>query len=357
VTGYRPLPALEQQVEEQLRKNTHEAAALALRGEMRLHQGLEQDGLADLRQSIERDAKQSRAREVLVAALLEGLRFDFAKYRTTTAEIEKLAEDPQQKARFLRLYAAGLQQVGEHEAAFESFLKLARAETGEPQLERLSASLSVRSDRWVRPRIQELYEAAKPAQQAAMTDAIRRQLDAALEADDPGELRKFLNCFAGLPMAAEARRALAGHLDGEEQPLELELNLRELHRADDPAMAAFAAAELAELYLDVKKGAAAADLLEELATRWADHVIRDDKTGKQLADQWRESETAAPLLAEAERWPDNHIEARRTGRRGNIERDHTIEFLGPRGPFTNWSLAIDNRRQNLIARDAFGIER
>ncbi len=356
VFGFSSLDALNDRIAAGLKKKPDDADALALRGEMRLHRGEEAAGMADLRRSVQLKPTP-RPRTLLAERLLDGLRADFAKNRKTIGEIEKLLDNARQRARFLRLHAAGLHQVGEHQAAFAEYLKLAGPETGKPQLERISASLSSRSDRWVRPRIAELYRNAPAKSRAAMDRELRAQLETARKQDKPEPLEKFLNCFTRLPIAEEARRALVDRLDEKNQALQLAFQLRHLRRSKDPALAGFATARLAPLLLESNRPDLAANLVEELTDKYKDVVCLDKKKGALLAEEWKKNERIASALAGEPQFAKD-ADASSTKRNKAIGRYYPVTFDGPRGDaFENWALVIDQTRQNLIARDGDGNER
>jgi outer membrane protein assembly factor BamB len=355
IVGFRSLDDLRQQTDGVLANNPDDADALALRGEMRLHAGEEAEGLADLRKSI--DVRPTpRARSLVVATLLEGLRHDFKKYQASAEEIEQLVEDPRQRGRYLRLHAAGLHELGDQQGAFREYLKLAATDTGKPELERMNASLTVRSDRWIRPRIADVYRKSEGDERAGLDREFGELLATAAEGD-ADLLRKFLDAFVDLPVGDEAGRLLAGRLDAGEQPLSLELLLRRLQRSDDREVSGFATARLASLYLSHKRSLAAAAMLDDLATRWNDIVCLDGKTGRQLVEEWRADEAVAALLDEKSVWPEQKIEAKKVARQGAVQRNYPVRILGPRGALgDHWTLALDARKQNLIATDENGKE-
>ena len=76
---YPQLEPLMRQVAEVLEKQPNDPHALAQRGEIRLYEGKLADAIADLRRSFELQV-DPHTRELLVAALLEGLSTDFGKY-------------------------------------------------------------------------------------------------------------------------------------------------------------------------------------------------------------------------------------------------------------------------------------
>jgi outer membrane protein assembly factor BamB len=357
IVGFKSLDELRQQTDGVLVNNPNDADALALRGEMRLHEGNEQQGLADLRKSLA-TKPTPRSRALVVASLLEGLRLDFRTYRSSADEIERLVDDPRQRGQYLRLNAAGLHEMGDQKGAFREYLKLATADTGKPELERVSATLSVRSDRWIRPRIAEVYRKSSGAERNELDRAIAKLLGKAAEnEDDTQMLYRFLNAFVDLPVGDQAGRLLAGRLDSNEEALTQELLLLRLRRSADRNISGFATARLASLYIDRKRSVAAAAMLDQLATRWNDVVCLDDKTGRQLVEEWRAAKEIAKLLEEKPVWPQEKIEAKKAAWQGTVRRTYAVKILGPRGPLGgNWTLALDSRRQNLIARDENGKE-
>ncbi len=85
-----------------------------------------------------------RTRELLRESLLEGLRTDFAGYRGKTEEIERLLDDPAQRATYLRLMADGLQKAGQRREAMDQYLRLVELDRGDRGMEVIDRSLSVR---------------------------------------------------------------------------------------------------------------------------------------------------------------------------------------------------------------------
>lgn len=357
IIGFHSLDELQRRTDAILAKNPNDADALALRGEMLLHNGDEEQGLANLRKANE-IKPIPRARALVVSILLEGLRHDFRKYSPLTDEIERLIDDPQQRGRYLRLNAAGLHKMGDQQGAFREYLKIASADTGKPELERVTATLSVRSDRWIRPRISEVYRKSSGDERAELDRAIATLLETATEKpDETKRLYRFLDAFLDLPMGEQALQLLANRLSGEEQPLEQELLLRRLLRSSDRSRAGFATAKLAALYIENRRASPAAAMLDELATEWNDVVCIDDKTGRQLVEEWRAADEVAKLLEEQADWPETKINAKKAGRRGAVVRNYPVQIQGPRGPLgEGWTLVLDQRRQNLIARDEDGNE-
>ena len=358
LVGFKPLDALEAEVHDRLRRNANDADALALRGQVRLHRGFEQTGLADLRRAVRLKPKIP-ARDILVTTLLDGLRFDFVSYRGLAAEIEKLADQPKQKSRYLRLYAAGLQRVGERQAAFAEYLKLIGGDGTQNELEPITGSLSVRTDRWLRSRFAQLYRSADAAGRDRMIVAVRSRLKDAVKGKTPARLRDFLESFAELPIAETARKTLSERLDAKTGALELALLLERLRHADDRRTAGYATARLARILVDKRQfDERLGQLLDDLNTRWADVVCLDKRTGRQLAAAWRTLPSVAGAMSLKPDWPRGTVNVTQPYHRPAYRRYYPVPFLSDPGPaLRGWLLKIDQRGQMLVATDSGGVER
>lgn len=405
VVGFMPVDRLREHIQDALAHHPDDADALALRGEMRLHEGDEKAGLTDLLHTIElrsrsrpenvqvpEQSSAARADELVLATLLDGLRLDFEAYRQWVPALERLATDSRQQSAFLRRYAVGLQKRGDVETAFTQYLRLAGVDaapivarsTSPPRkqgilpLERVSGSLSVRSDRWIGPRIAELYQNASPSQRKDMDAQVRSLLATIEQADGHradgrpstrpalpqderlgvrDRLRRFLNSFSRLPVADEARRALVDQLDDNRYALEMELQLKQLQRSGNRSLAGFATARLAALRIQQGRASEAEPLLDVLSDTYADVMCLDGKTGGELVRAWRADERIAQALREGSAWPKRPIQARRAQRQGGVQMNAPVEIVGPREPFAeHWSLALGPQQQNLVARDGTGRE-
>lgn len=368
VVGFQSLQDIRGQVAAKLDESPDDPQALALRGEMRLHQGEIEPGLADLRRAIELGA-DSRARRIAVETLLEGMRLDFAKYREAGDEIKGLIESPAQRARYLRLAAEGLHELNELEAAFGAYTELAGLSPAETQSDQITGSHTARGDRWVRPRVAKLYRQASLEIRRRMDAIARRQLESAAAADSAAPLRQFVSCFYDLPVADLARRALIERLDERESPLELEFLCNTLRRSGDERLAAFGTGRLALLLIRLKRTYGIDDLVQELATKWAKVVCLENQTGTELVERWRSDEEIAARLEVRADWPEMQLRAERSvvtapSRRlirsfhsSVAGRSYPVNFSGPRPSFLdNWMLEMDEPRQHLIARDPLGNE-
>jgi outer membrane protein assembly factor BamB len=355
--GFRSLDALNAQIEGDLQKSSDDAEALLLRGELRLHQGNEKGGLDDLHRVIETNSSE-RARNLVAETLLEGLRIDFASYAQAIPELDKLVTDSRLRTRYLRRFAAGLHETGQFDAAFKEYLRLAGPETGQTELERVSDSLTVRSDRWVRPRLAEIYEEASPEKRLEMDAALQKEFATARSSGDPGALKKLLSCVRNLPVALDIRRALLDQLDEETDSLQVERILHQLRQLPDETVAASATARLASMLIREQRHVALLSMLiDDLREKWPRVVCLGNKTGEQLVHDWQDNKRLAELLSRRTVRQGRKFVARRTLSHDRFEQSFGISFRGPQGPyFEGWSFELDRIRSNLIARDGDGAE-
>ena len=121
--GFRPTAELENSIAQTLEQHPDDASALATRGELRLHRGQADAGLADLTHSV-RLQPDSRVQAIAVATVLENLRYDFAGSRALAERYGPQIIDSGQRVEFHRLMAAGLSRGGDLEAALEHELDL-----------------------------------------------------------------------------------------------------------------------------------------------------------------------------------------------------------------------------------------
>ncbi|HXT59763.1 MAG TPA: PQQ-binding-like beta-propeller repeat protein, partial [Pirellulales bacterium] len=351
------LDDLRKQVAATLAAHPNNPPAVARHGELLLDEGKLDAAIAELRRSFELQS-DPRTRELLVDALLEGLRLDFAAHREQVAEVERLADQPAQQARLLRLTAAGLQQAGDALAAFDAYLRMVDLTNPPRELEKVEQGLSVRRDRWVRARLAALWESAELSDRATMRQKLQARLAEAKDADDPDSLRAFISFFEAYPEADEARELLAVRLLGGESRLEAEQLLLRLERSPDADRARAAVARLAELLCKAGRYADAAQSCQKLQDEWADVVCLDGKTGRQLVEAMSGAQELRRQLAGPVAWPEGEVEthAEQSPSLATF-RNSAIDFRGPQGPFfEHATLESDQQQGALVARDGLGRE-
>lgn len=350
------LEDLRKQVAATLKEHPDDPQAMARRGELLLDEGKLEEAVGDLRRSYQLQP-DPRTRELLVDALLEGLRVDFARRRQDAEEIERLAEQPAERARYQRLMAVGLQQAGESLAAFEAYLRMTDLKNPSNELERVEHALSVRRDRWIRARLTALWEAASPADRETIRARLHSMLEEIQSDGAPDVLRAFISYFDPFPEADEAREALVARLLSGDSSLEAEQLLRRLATSDEAARARAATARLAQLLLNTSRYADAAIHCRVLQDQWADVACLDGKTGRQLVEEMAMIDLLKRQLAGPVAWPEGEVEKHAEASVAMPTNRGAIEFRGPTGPyFEHMILESDQQQGALLGRDSLGRE-
>lgn len=355
--SFYQLEELRDEVARRLKENPRDAAALSLRGEMLLAEGALVPAIESLRASFELE-QDPRTQNLLLDALLESLRADFAANRPHMDEIEKLIAQPEQRMAFLRLVALGLQQTGEIGPAFETYLSIVRLQPDEHVLEEAGPALSVRRDRWIQTRLAELHEEADSKVRQHMEEQLQRLLDDALASTGASELQRFLTFFARFPLATVAREELSSRLIAEHRWLEAELLLRRLEHDNDKMVARRAIARLAQLLHKAERDAEAEAYYRRLGGELADVQLVDGRTGREILQDIAGERDAESLWAPVV-WPRGQVNTSdEKGRPGPTYRSLTLDLRGSRNPFFEGvQIELDQPRQSLVARDGLGKEK
>ena len=351
LVGFARLGDIETQITDELKADPQQPVALALRGELRLHQGEEAAGLADLRESLRRRA-DPRVKSVLAASLLAGLRGNAKLVHDRAAELETLTDDPQQRNEFLRLYARALEEAGDQRGAFAQLIRLAETSRFLSNLDAISSNHSVRTDRAIRARLIEMYQAASPEDREEFDKALAQRVETVRKGADLDEhLDQCLRFFAGLPRVEQLLFNQVVSIDGAAHPEKL---LERFAQTSDPSVAARAAALLTRDLLQANRTSAALPWLNRLRDEFAEQKCLDDQTGRSLAERWLARDDVRKLLDIASVWTAGTIEvSRKQGGAPNRPVDLPVEVASRQGThFDGWSFEIDGSHRTLTARDA-----
>ena len=357
--SYYQLDELREQVAKTLAERPDDPQALARQGELLLDEGRFDDAVKELRRSYELTSDR-RTRELLVDAMLESLRLDFAGHRDLTAEIERLAEQPAQQAALLRLMASGLQKSGQLVPAFEAYLKMADLAAEPGPAERVDSGLSVRRDRWVHARLADLYAAAKADEKQQIDAVLRRTLQQSIDANSRDPLKNFVLYFGYHSAADDARELLANQAIESKSWLEAEHWLRQLEHSENPARVRTASARLARLLADAGRASDAAVYFRKLTGPWADEICLDGKKGSEIAKGLAAAENIARYASDADTWPKGKVVVQKENGPGMAQgRSMPVELRGSPGPFFQRStVEVDTtmQQQMLVGRDGLGRE-
>ncbi len=388
--AFAPLRDIETQIAEQLKADSQQAAALALRGELRLHRGDEAAGLADLRESLRRQP-DPRVKSILAATLLAGLRGNAALVHDRAAELETLTYDPQQRNEFLRIYAKRLEEAGDRRGAFTQWMRMAETARFLNDLDPITSSHAVRTDRVVRARLVEMVEAASPEEREVF-DAIvaehvaagrqraekKSPLAPALRGEGPGvrgssiggpqseldeHLEQSLRFFSGLPRVEQRLFEQVVSIDGATHSERL---LERFAASTDPAVAAQAIVRLTRDLLQANRIGEAIPWIERLRDDFAEQKCLDNQTGRtetgrSLAEQFLKRDDVWKRLAVVSVWTAGPIDVSRKPREVSEQQTNVpptvvpVEVVSRRGVlFDGWSFETDGSAKTLTARDPDG---
>lgn len=352
--SFYQLEYLENEVKGTLSEEPENATALALRGEIRLHSGAVEEAVADLRRSLQL-APDPHTQQLLVDALLEGLRIDFTTYRASIDELETLIEQPEQRSRFMRLLATGLHESGEVDKAFVTYLRFTDPTLGRLELEPIDGVLSVRRDRWVRTRIGELWEIANEEQQQAMDVELQARLETVLQSESTAELSLFLAFFGNNILAEPARAELVNRLLSQNELLAAEFELQQLQQSENAEVSNRATAQLAMLLGGSRRPKDAAIYYAQLNGPLADVVCLDGMTGSELYAKVSDASIQQHVGEGPGAWPTGEVVKSREEKNVNTMRYFGFEIQGPQGPFfDDVHIEIDQNRRTLVGRDGLG---
>ncbi len=262
-------------------------------------------------------------------SLLQELQSNFAGHRALLPELEQLAQTAKQRTVLYRVWAEGLLAAGELSRTFDVLLKLSDPSLGKPELERLDGHRSMRRDQWIRAQLQLLIQKLDEPSRDRIQAELQQRLKGALADKSDEGLRDFIRHFGSHPIADDARQALADRLIAIDYDIESEQLLAMLSRNANPGMAGRALAVMVRELIKAKRGSDCAAFVERLGQDFMDIVCLDNKTGKQLAEEWR-----AVVQDPGIDWPTGRVETTRESiEMHNPSWGHDITIDGDSGPF------------------------
>jgi hypothetical protein len=310
VQAFEPTADFESSVAKSLERHADDGAALASRGELRLHRGQIDAGLADMVRSVE-VRPDARAQSIAVATVLEKLRFDFAASRALAERFEPQIVEPRHRVEFHRLMAAGLEHAGDLEGALEHDLKLLQDKSLAGTLVPVEDSLKVQVAQIVAPELSELLSKKDPETSSRLTKKVESW---AAQIASEGQVEPLLTTVAalrGLPLSAELRPTLVARLAPADRA-ELVRQLTYLRQATDSRVTGVSTARLARLLIDSHRADEALPLLRELDARFKEIVCADDKTGAALSRAWGAESAVKAARSRLDPWPTSKLTVKST---------------------------------------------
>jgi outer membrane protein assembly factor BamB len=360
VQAFEPTSDFESSVAKSLERHSDDGAALASRGELRLHRGQIDAGLADMMHSVE-NRPDARAQSIAVATVLEKLRFDFASSRALAERYEPQLVEPRHRVEFHRLMAAGLERAGDLEGALGHDLKLLQDESLTATLVPVDDSLKVQVAQIVAPEVSELLSKGDPDTRSRLMKKVDSWATHIASEGRVEQLRRTVGALRGLPLAEELRRILVARLTPAERA-ELVRQLTYLRKAPDLKVAGASTARLARLLIDHHRADEALPLVRELDARFKNVVCADGKTGAVLSRTWGAESPVKIAKSIFEPWPTAKLVVKSTPYEPPpTEQANPITFDQHSGSFyRHWrfeSRRGTERGFTLVAIDPAGNER
>ncbi|MEZ6064938.1 MAG: PQQ-binding-like beta-propeller repeat protein [Planctomycetaceae bacterium] len=330
------------------------ASALALRGQMRLQAGETTAGVADLRRALELE-DHPLTRRLLVGIEMSNLRGDFAAHRDAAESLDRLVSGTPEELEFRRLYASALRSAGEPIAAMRQYLRWGQLLTATGGLERIDSERQVAPEQWLAAEVRELYDSVDEPTRGQIDQLIGDAVDDAVsQPRDVAELAlSRLELLARpTPLAERARLELARR-SSQRSRLQQEGQWLPLLGSSDSKVQGEAIARLTELYLQSEVARPLPGWIARLEGEFADIPLLDERSGRDLLDEWRKDRDVARLLVATDGPPvqpplevieDSAVRA---------ERHREVPVVGGcDGPLAGWSFEWDVDR--LYAFDDWG---
>ena len=230
-----------------------------------------------LKQAYEIDSADPLTREMLADALLEALAANYAQHRDDLPLVRKIAYRPQQQVELLRIEALGLDAAGQRMDAFAAYLQLADATAAEPTLLSIDPKLNVRSDQWVRAKINAIWANASPGERETITQQLDERKRAWATPPTVGQLQTYLSHFGGLPGTDEVRLKLIRELFARNEVLDTEIELLRLEESESADSQAAAAISLTRLLVSQGRLEEAKSLADTIPTAGRTHRRSTEK--------------------------------------------------------------------------------
>ena len=352
IVGFRPLDEIEQQIGRQLMANPDDAEALALRGEVRLHRGQEDEAIDDLRRSLQRQP-QPRVRRVLAETLLNHLRNDPRRLLESSAELETLTDaDPRQKIEFLRLYARSLNETGNSVGAIAQLFRLAATLQIPDEMIAAGPEHFISLQQSVRSQLFTIYEEANSIDRNGIAGAFEKEFeDSSVSTDRALRLTRLISLTVGHPAAELLLLRLTESKDELPDENSRTQLLERLSKSGRKTVAATSIAILAQRLLAANAPHEARPWIEVLAREFPSEVCREGRTGRQLSDEWLARDDVRQSKTVDIDWPEGPIAVERTGQSA-AQATFTVDIVTHVGhDFVGWSFETDVLGATLTARD------
>jgi outer membrane protein assembly factor BamB len=306
---------IEALVTEALQKNPNDVQALARMGEILLAKGETQESLELLRRAQQARPDDIRIRGLLARVMLVLLRTDFVNHHDLVPEARKLITDPVQRRELLRLQAVGMHKAGFVAESLDAFVTLADElqndlgvdDTPDSQMEYIDNKWQVRTSRWLRARLTDLYTNSKEVDRTQLQQLLEERLLACLKSNSLRGLRQFVEIYGFHPLADRARLALVQKLIAENALLEAELRAGDMLESADSNYHLAGLAALVEIYDLAGRTHLAAERFTELTAEVALHPVDAEHPAASFVMK-RVEQVVARRQLEFDSWPGGKVQ-------------------------------------------------
>lgn len=350
VVAFRPLDEIETQIAG-LTKNPDDAEALALRGELRLHEGEIDSAIADMRESLRRRPSPN-VKRALAGTLLNSSIENPERLLSVASELETLVTEPAQRIEFLRAYVRSLIETGNRTEAVQQLFRVAETPMKMDELIAVEPGYFISLWQSVRSQLLVTFENSQADEKSKIVRIFENEFESVTDGPEKDRrLARLIDLVQNHPAASPSLKRL---LAAKEMIADESLRrtyLERLTQSHDTTVAALATARLASELLESNSVKEAVPWIVSLNRNFASEVCLNDRTGKQLYDEWMTRDDVRAARKPVAVWPDRPIQARKT-------REHLERMSFPIWPethvgnhFEGWTFEIDTNNGDFTARD------
>ncbi|WP_437191889.1 outer membrane protein assembly factor BamB family protein [Planctomicrobium sp. SH527] len=351
---YRSLNSIEQEIAGRLKEDEKDSLALAYRGTLELQSGKLDAGLESLKNSADSKNAVTLAQSVLVWSVLDGLRTDFATYRTEAKKIQPRLQGVDQQLQFLKTFARGLQNANESQEAFSDYQRILQLLPWPETLAEQDDGWSITDSRWTLSRMNEILTQSSPEMQAEF----RQRLQEQFQTISPD---LFLRLTASVPAhwlnETLVLERLAKIPSTVETANQREETLRPMLESKEPQIRATAAALLLQHAKNIEDLQVVRETLAILESASVPLIGFEETNSTQLAKSIREEEPVKSLFGKALEWKQPIAAGENQGSAGRMALQQ-IPRLGPASAaLDGWTFFMDQAGAHVEIFDPQGRHR
>lgn len=351
---YRSLNSIQQEIAERLKENAADSLALAYRGTLELQSGKLDAGLESLKKSADSDSPTPLAQSVLVWSVLDGLRTDFATYRTEAKKIQPRLHGADQQLQFLKTFARGLQNAKEPQDAFADYQRILELLPRPETLVEQEDGWSIVDSRWTLTRMNEILTQSSPELQAEF----RKQLEDQFKSISP-EL--FLHLVPSIPdqwlsdtLILERLASIPSTAETANQREEI---LRPMLQSSEPQTRATAAALLLKYAKSIEDLQVTREMLVILEATSVPLIGLGETNSTEFAKAIREEESVKALFGKALEWKQPIAAGEHQGSAGRMTLQQIPRLGPPSAALDGWTFFMDQAGAHIEIFDPQGRHR